>query len=315
MDRAGFHLPPLPAIRVFEAAARHLSFTKAAAELGVTQAAVSYQIRQLEDRVGKALFRRLTRDLALTDAGQRLVQPISEALGNLADAFAAAHAEGHSVLRVRSVITFATNWMVPRLGRFTRAYPQFSVRLGTSSSRGFSPVTERVDIEIGLDQGQWSGLITEKVMPIFLTPMASPTLLASVGGIECPLDLLKLPLLHEDDDAWEKWFALTGHTIPPGSARGPHLETRQIMGRAAIEGQGVALLIPEFFADELVAGRLVQPFPQLLFTTSHYCLAYSKSHQPLPKIQAFRGWILDELAADGPSGGLLHEPWSLQRRA
>ena len=297
MDQAGFRLPPLPAIRVFEVVARHLSFTKAAAELGVTQAAVSYQIKQLEDRIGTALFRRLTRSLALTEAGQRLVQPVSDALCGLATAFSAVRAEENSVLRVKAVYTFATNWIVPRLGRFTEAYPQYSVRLATSL-RVIDPVAEQIDIEIGLDRGQWSGLVVEKVMPIFLTPMVSPALLASIGGAECPLDLLKLPLLQEAGDEWEDWFALTGHTVLPGSARGPHLDTRQIMGRAAIEGQGVALLVPEFFTDEVVAGRLVQPFPQLLFTTVHYCLAYSKSRQNLPKVKAFRRWILGELAED-----------------
>jgi LysR family glycine cleavage system transcriptional activator len=298
MDSSGFRLPPLPAIRVFEAVARHLSFTKAAAELGVTQAAVSYQIKQLEDRVGTALFRRLTRKLALTETGQRMVPPVRDALGRLADAFAAARSEENSVLRIKAIYSFATNWVVPRLGRFTRAYPQYSVRLETAAG-AINSTGEQIDIEIGSDHGQSSGLVLERLMPIFLTPMVSPALLASIGGAESPLDLLKLPLLRGDDSVWEKWFALTGHTVPPGIARGPQLDTRQIMGRAAIEGQGVALLVPEFFSDEIVAGRLVQPFPQLLFTSVHYCLAYAKSRQHLPKIQAFRSWILGELATDG----------------
>jgi LysR family glycine cleavage system transcriptional activator len=145
--------------------------------------------------------------------------------------------------------------------------------------------------------------------------MVSATLLASIGGVKSPLDLLKLPLLREDDNAWEKWFALSGHTVPPGIARGPLLDTRQIMGRAAIEGQGVALLVPEFFTDEIAAGRLVQPFPQLLFSPLHYYLAYAKSRQHVPKIQAFRSWILGELAADRRSNDLSHTPWALQRGA
>jgi LysR family glycine cleavage system transcriptional activator len=308
MDSAGFRLPPLPAIRVFEAVARHLSFTKAAAELGVTQAAVSYQIKLLENRVGTVLFRRLTRKLALTETGQRLVQPVRDALGGLADAFAVAETDENSVLRIKAMYTFATNWVVPRLGRFTQAYPQYRVCLDTSAG-ATNFVAEQIDIEIRSDHGQWSGPALERLMPIFLTPMVSPSLLASIGGAESPLDLLKMPLLREDDSAWEKWFALAGHTVPPGIARGPQLDTRQIMGRAAIEGQGVALLVPEFFTDEIVAGRLVQPFPQLLFTKLHYCLAYPKSRQHLPKIQAFRSWILGELAADG------HSPSALQRGA
>jgi len=314
MDRADSRLPPLPAIRVFEVVARHLSFTKAAAELGVTQAAVSYQIKQLEDRIGTALFRRLTRSLALTEAGERLVQPVSDALGGLADAFSAIRAEESSVLRIKAMYTFATNWVVPRLGRFTQAYPQYSVCLETSAGAVNSDAGQ-IDIEIGSDHGKPSGLTLERMMPIFLTPMVSPTLLNSIGGAESPLDLLKLQLLREDDSAWEKWFALAGYIVPPGIARGPQLDTRQIMGRAAIEGHGVALLVPEFFTEEVAAGRLVQPFPQQLFTRGHYCLAYSKSRQHLPKVKAFRSWILGELAADGRADNRGYTPPVLQRGA
>jgi len=297
MDRTGLSLPPLPAIRVFEAVARHLSFTKAAAELGVTQAAVSYQIKLLEDRIGTALFRRLTRKLALTEAGQRLAQQVSDALAGLADAFSTVRTGENSVLRIKAMYSFATNWLVPRLGRFTQAYPLYSVRLETSAGTTNSAADE-IDVEIGSDHAPRPGPILEKLMPICLTPMVSPSLLASIGGAERPLDLLKMTLLREDDSAWEKWFALTGHRVPPGIARGLQLDTRQIMGRAAIEGQGVALLVPEFFTDEIAAGRLVQPFAQLLSTRVHYCLAYAKSRQHLPKVQAFRRWILGELAAD-----------------
>ena len=299
-------LPPLNTLRVFDAVVRHMSFTRAADELGMTQAAVSYQIKLLEDRVGTALFRRLPRKLALTEAGQGLVLPVRDALGRLADAFAAARMEEDSVLRITAIHTFATNWLVPRLGRFTQAYPQYRVCLDTSL-RAIDLVAEQIDIGIRSGRGQWSGLTAESLIPISLTPMVCPALLASIGGAESPLDLLKLPLLREDDNAWEDWFALTGHMVPPGIARGPQLDTRQIMGRAAIEGQGVALLVPEFFTDEIAAGRLVQPFPQLLISPLHYYLAYPKSRQHLPKIRAFRSWILGELAAEGRS------PSALQR--
>jgi len=295
MDNA--RLPPLAAIRVFEVAARHLSFTKAAAELGMTQAAVSYQIKQLEDRVGTPLFRRLTRKLELTETGLRLAGPVQDALGKLADAFAAAREEEDYTLKITTLHTFAANWLVPRLGRFERAHPRYNVWLD-SSARMIDLVAEKVDIAIRVGLGEWPGLVAERLLPVTASPMVSPALLATIGGVQSPLDLLKLPLFREDDESWEIWFAATGHTVSPGVARGTRLDNQQMMGRAAVEGQGVALLNPPLFADDIAAGRLVQPFPQLLFTSRHYYLAYPRSRQQQPKIQAFRTWILGELAGE-----------------
>jgi len=298
MDRPDApRLPPLAAIRVFEVAARHLSFTRAAVELGMTQAAVSYQIKQLEDRVGTPLFRRLTRKLALTETGLRLAGPVSDALGRLSDAFAAARAEEDCVLKITALHTFAANWLVPRLGKFERADSKWSVWLDTSI-RMIDLVGEEVDIAIRVGLGEWPGLVAEKLMPLMVSPMASPALLASAGGVRSPLDLLTLPLFREDDESWEAWFETAGHTVPPGVARGTRLDNQQIMGRAAAEGHGVALLNPQFFAEDLAAGRLVQPFSQMLVSPRHYFLVYPKARQHLAKIQAFRTWILNEVAAD-----------------
>ena len=294
---AASRLPPLAAIRVFEAAARHLSFTKAAAELGMTQAAVSYQIKQLEDRVGAALFRRLTRRLELTPTGLRLAAPVSEALDRLSEAFAAARMEEESVLKITSLQSFAANWLVPRLGRFERAHPGLSIWLD-SSMRLVDLIAEDVDIGIRVGLGEWPGLVADRLLPTAMSPMASPALLDSIGGVETPLDLLKLPLFREDVDSWEAWFAEAGYPVAPGVARGTRLDNQQMMGRAAIEGQGVALLNPPFFAEDLAAGRLVQPFAQRLCSRRCYFLAYPKNRQHLAKIQAFRTWILDEIAAE-----------------
>jgi LysR family transcriptional regulator, glycine cleavage system transcriptional activator len=297
MDSIGRHLPPLAAVRAFEAAARHLSFTKAAAELGMTQAAVSYQIKQLEDRIGTPLFRRLTRKLELTETGQRLAPPVSDALARLAEAFAAARSDEDAVLKITALHTFVANWLVPRLGRFQRDYPQFTVWLD-SSTRVIDLVVEQVDIGIRAGLGEWPGLVAEPLIPIMISPMVSPALIERIGGLESPLDLLKLPLFREDDDSWELWFAAAGHNVPAGVARGARLDNQQIMGRAAADGQGVALLVPAFFAEDVAAGRLVQPFPQFLPSPRYYYLVYPKNRQHLPKIQAFRTWILGELAAE-----------------
>ncbi len=298
MDRVPSpRLPPLAAIRVFEVAARHPSFTRAAAELGMTQAAVSYQIKQLEDRVGTPLFRRLTRRLELTETGLRLAGPVSDALGRLADAFAAARAEEDTELKITTLHTFAANWLVPRLGRFKQAEPRLNVWLDTSL-RMVDLVAEEVDIGIRVGFGEWPGLVAERLLPVTIAPMASPALLASIGGVASPLDLMKLPMFREDDESWETWFAAAGHIVPPGVACGTRLDNQQIMGRAAVEGHGVALLNPQFFADDLAAGRLVQPFPQRLLSPRNYYLVYPKNRRQQPKIQAFRRWILDEIAAD-----------------
>ncbi|HEV2674402.1 MAG TPA: transcriptional regulator GcvA [Aliidongia sp.] len=298
MDRSlASRLPPLAAVRVFEAAARHLSFTRAAVELGMTQAAVSYQIKQLEDRVGTPLFRRLTRKLELTETGQRLAGPVADALGLLANAFAAAHGGEDRVLKITTMHTFASNWLVPRLGRFERLHPDIAVWLDTSI-RLVDLLAEEVDVAIRVGHGDWPGVIAERLMPVALSPMASPALIASIGGVRVPADLLKLPLFREDDDAWEAWFALAGHPVPTNVARGARLDNQQMLGNAAMAGQAVALLNPPFFADELASGRLVQPFPQRLFSRRSYFLAYPKVRKDQPKVRAFRDWILAEYAAE-----------------
>ena len=291
MDR----LPPLSAVRVFEAAARHLSFTKAAAELGMTQAAVSYQIKQLEDRVGSALFRRLPRRLALTDIGQRLAPQIGDALGRLAQAFATVSADDDRRLSITSLYSFAANWLVPRLGKFQRAHPELMVWLDTSP-RVIDLVTENVDVGIRTGQGEWPGLHAQRLMSVRLTPLLSPALAASIGGVREASDLLKLPLFEEDDDAWERWFEAAGHPIPPGSPRGYRMDTQQMLARAAENGQGVALLNPAFFVDEVATRRLMQPFPQPLELTRSFYVVCAKTRASVPKIRAFREWIASEVA-------------------
>ncbi len=289
-------LPPLSAVRVFEVAARHLNFTRAAAELGMTQAAVSYQIKLLEDRLGLPLFQRLPRRLVLTEAGQHLGPLVSDGLGRIAAAFEAVRDDDSRLLSVTSVHTFAGNWLVPRLGRFQQRHPDIKVWLDTSL-RVVDLVAENVDVAIRAGQGGWPGLVAERLMAIGLTPMASPALLAGIGGVAEPADLLKLPLFREDDDSWERWFAGQGVEVAPGVARGSRMESQLLLGRAAIGGMGVALLHAAFFADELASGQLVQPFAASLVDQRAYYLAYPKVKARHPKIRAFRDWLLEEVAA------------------
>src|ERR1700741_3953785 len=189
-----FKLPPLPAIRAFEAAARHESFTKAAAELGMTQAAVSYQVKLLEDRVGAPLFLRQSRRVVLSEAGRRLAPPVTEAFQRLQAAFALMRETNERGLSVTVIQSFATNWLVPRLGTFQMAHPDIAVRVDTAG-RMIDLTREDIDVGIRTGRGNWPGLKAHLLMPSEFTPLCSAEFLARVGPLACPADLLRLPLL------------------------------------------------------------------------------------------------------------------------
>ena len=176
-------LPPLAAVRVFEAAARHENFTSAAAELGMTQAAVSYQIKLLEERLGAPLFRREKRRVVLTDAGRRAAAPITRAFDAIDSAFAAIRAEDASVLTVSTSNTFANTWLAWRLGSFQMAHPEMAVRLLTSDAIA-DFASDDVDVAIRSGLGGWDGLVAEKIVPIDFTPMCSPGFLDRYGPFE-----------------------------------------------------------------------------------------------------------------------------------
>ena len=202
-------LPPLPAIRAFEAAARHLSFTRAASELGMTQAAVSYQIKVLEERVGTPLFLRRPRQVVLTETGKRLALAASEAFALLRDAYAAARGGATGTLSITTVLTFAANWLARRLGSFQIAHPDIAVRIDTSSHM-IDFAREDVDVGIRSGGGKWPGLVAHLLFPLKFTPMLSPRLAASIGGVKEPADLLRLPLLGAGDPWWVQWFTEAG---------------------------------------------------------------------------------------------------------
>jgi LysR family glycine cleavage system transcriptional activator len=291
-------LPPLAAVRAFEAAARHGSFTKAAAELGMTQAAVSYQIKLLEDRLGAPLFLRLPKRVVLSEAGKRLAPPVSEAFQRLEAAFAAMRATNEGVLSVTAIHTFATNWLVPRLGAFQLAHPTIAVRLETTH-RLVDFAREDFDLGIRTGLGKWPGLKAHLLMPTEFTPLCSPALLARAGRLDGPADLLKLPLLDWRDDWWRQWFALAGIADPqPAPHPTVQLESQVMLGQAAMTGQGVAILTPAFFAADIAAGRLVQPFDLVARSDSSFYVVYPQERQSSPKIRAFRDWILQEVGRD-----------------
>lgn len=289
-------LPPLTATRVFEAVARHGSFTKAASELGMTQAAVSYQIKVLEDRVGAPLFLRRPRQIALTEVGQRLAPAITQAFTQISEAYVAARGGAQGTLVISTIATFASNWLARRLGSFQIANPSLAVRLQTDPHLvDFS--REEVDIGIRSGEGAWPGLATHRLIDADFTPMLSPGLAASIGGVKEPADLLRLPLLDTSDPWWAKWFKAAGVPVEGlGNRPGNSMGAQVYEGNAAVAGQGVAILTPAFFAAELADGRLIQPFDLLCDDGQAYWMVYPETRRNSPKISAFRQWMQAELA-------------------
>jgi LysR family glycine cleavage system transcriptional activator len=307
-------LPPLNTLRVFDAVARHMSFTRAAAELGMTQAAVSYQIRLLEDRVGTPVFRRMTRKLAFTDAGQTLAPVVADVFARLRGAFNALSGKGAGVLAITAIVTFTTNWLVPRIGKFQMAWPDIAVRLETD---GRLVDFTREEFDLGIRGGRkargvWPGLASDHLMSIDLAPFCAPELTGQFGPALSPADLVKFPLLGEFNPDrphpygveadWRSWFAAAGMALaemPPLKSR---FATQQLLAMAALAGQGAALLTPEFFRSEIDSGRLIQLSPIRLKDVESYYVVCLDSRREAPKIKAFREWLAQEVALDQAAG-------------
>lgn len=292
-------LPPLTAVRVFEAAARHENFTLAAAELGMTQAAVSYQIKVLEERVGLPLFVRSKRRVLLTDAGRTAAAQVSRAFDGLDAAFARLRAEDEGMLTISTSQTFANTWFAWRLGGFQMAHPDMAVRLLASDALA-DFVTDDVDIAVRSGrEPNWPGLHAELLIRVDYTPMCSPDFLARHGGTLAPADLLRLPLISPQDVWWSSWLRAAGVDVPDVINRpGIRLDSQAHEGNAAIAGQGVAILTPFFWRNDLRDGRLVQPFDQLTTRGFGYWLVYPEHRSRVPKIKRFREWLVAEIASD-----------------
>jgi LysR family glycine cleavage system transcriptional activator len=288
---------PLSAIRVFEAAARLKSFTRAAEELGVTQAAVSWQVRALERRLDQILFRRLPREVALTAAGERLARAASEAVGLLRAALADLTETGDSVLAITTLQSLATQWLAPRLGGFQLAHPKIAVRLETSG-RLADLTREPFDLAIRSGVGDWPSLESVFLFPAHVTPLCAPALALALGGLAEPEALLAAPRVGLDEE-WAAWFARAGVTAAPART-GPRLiaDLQTIEVASALAGQGVALGSPVLFAGEIAQGRLIRPFAATWDHNPGYWLVYPADRRRAPKIAAFRDWLLASLAAD-----------------
>ncbi|UNK38971.1 LysR substrate-binding domain-containing protein [Shinella sp. H4-D48] len=286
---------PLNALRVFEAAARHGSFTRAGDELGMTQTAVSYQIKLLEETLGVTLFLRQPRQVVLSEAGERLRPKVAEGLGKLAEAIADLKGASEEKLHINSTPTFATQWLSRTLGDFQLKHPAIAVRLSTSQDLiDFS--REEADVSIRWGKGDWPGLACHRVMRMDFAPMLSPKLAETIGGIRAPADLLKLPIISPLDIWWRTWFAAAG-IDDPGLERFPanELGVQTIDAQVAMAGQGVAILNPGHFRAEVAAGQLYQPFELTCNDGRDYWLAYPENRRNIRKIKAFHDWILTAL--------------------
>lgn len=292
-------MPPLNALRAFEAAARHLSFTKAAAELNVTQAAISHQVKALEERLAAPLFRRGNQSLSLTDAGTDLLPHLTEAFDRIAVATDRLTERRHaSHLNITTLPSFASKWLVARLSRFRERYPDLEVRL--DSSQGLVDFSrEDVDLAIRFGLGHWPGLRTDRLMAEWVRPVCSPALLSAARPLLTPEDICHHTLLHDNYEVdWPTWLrAANVRGVDP--YRGPRFTDSALVLQAAIAGHGIALSRVSLAADDVATGLLVYPFDTIIEARFAYYLAAPPAHFARPAVAAFCDWIKAEAAEVG----------------
>jgi len=293
----------LNGLRAFEAAARHLSFTRAAVELNVTQAAVSHQIKGLEDQLGQELFRRVGRGLQLSDAGQHLFPHVRDGLDHMARGIREiARDDEQGALTLSTFASIASAWLVPRLGGFRRQHPDIDVRM-TLGDRLTDFRTDDVDVAVRYGKGEWDGAEAVFLMSEDIYPVISPELLASGPPLREPADLLRnrdsYPLLHDVmPEDWGMWFASVG--IPDADVdHGYELEYSHLIYQSAMAGEGVALGRSVLVRDALMSGQLVRLFDHSLPADFGYWLVAAPATWRRPKVRAFRDWLLEECARTG----------------
>lgn len=290
-------LPSLNGLRAFEAAARHLSFTKAATELHVTQTAISHQIRRLEEQLGVKLFQRQTRALALTPDAQAFLPEVSAAFADL-------HAATERLLRPRrqriltvsTLPTLGAKWLVPRLPSFQEAHPGIEVRISTST-RMADLARDGVDLAIRFGRGVWPGLRADWLMAEGIFPVCSPALLRGPIPLRTPADLAQHTLLHVDyqRDEWQLWLTAAGVAAPQTrnlSQRGLTFDLAFMALQAAMDGLGVAIGHRSYVEADLAAGRLVAPFELSLPSEAGFYVVCLEAMADVPDIQVFRSWLL-----------------------
>lgn len=297
-------LPPLNSLRAYEAAARWLSFTKAAEELSVTPAAVSQQIRQLEDYLGVTLFHRMTRAIKLTEEARTVLPLMTEGFDKLAEAIERLTQQQETgLLTVSTAPTFAAKWLLQRLPDFSDKYPDIDLRLDASLvPREFD--RDGIDISIRLSQGDYPGLHVSRVFGEEFSPVCSPNLLSGAKPLRNSEDLKNHRLLHVDwgylrtsMPDWREWIEAAG-IEGINLDHGPHFTIESLAIEAAINGNGVAMVSHHAVAEDLKAGRLVRPFDLAIQADFSYWLVCPHEYLRRAKVRAFCDWLLGEAAKD-----------------
>ncbi|RUO65574.1 LysR family transcriptional regulator, glycine cleavage system transcriptional activator [Pseudidiomarina planktonica] len=285
-------LPPLNALKAFEAAARHLSFTKAAEELFVTQAAVSHQVKALEEYLAAKLFVRRNRSLLLTAEGQSYFLDLKEIFDDIVQATSRLKQSTEvGSLTISLPPSFAILWFVPRLSRFREAYPEIDVRIRAVDEVD-SSLTDDVDVAIYYGSGHWAGLTAYKLHKEYLLPVCSPLLLNGNKPLREPRDLLNHTLLHDETrNAWKDWFKLVGIDKDKGD-NGPVFSHSNLALKAAVHGQGIALANNVLVKPEIDSGHLIRVFPEALPRDKSFYLVCRDSQAEIGKIATFRNWLL-----------------------
>ncbi|MGK9230619.1 LysR family transcriptional regulator [Inquilinus limosus] len=290
---------PLLGLRAYAEIGRRGSVKAAAEAMGVTPGAVSQQLKLLEERLGLALFVRDRRGIRLTEAGARAHPVVQRGFDQLAEALDLLAAEGRrETLTVSTAPSFAASWLVPRLGRFTARHPGIEVRVEATTALAD---LGRVDVVLRHGLGRWPGLVSEPLLAPRLLPVASPELLRRGPPVAGPADCLAYPLLQDGDRAdWRLWLAAQG-IEDPRAERGPAFDSDLLLVRAAIAGQGLALVRDLYVAEEIAAGRLALVLDRPWPTRFAYYVAARPAVWRTPKLAAFRAWLAEEVrgAEDG----------------
>ncbi len=308
-----YQLPPFAALRAFEAAARHLSFKKAAEELHVTPAAISQQIRWLENYLGRPLFRRLTRAIAITPYGEAMLPKLREGFGCLAAAIDSTRQGAEGTLTIHAPPSFASRWLVPRLPRFGAWHPEIVLRLSSGADnvdrqgeaaaherRPIDPRSPASELAIRYGTGHYPGQRVEKIFAPDYVPVCSPSLPTPERPLAVPADLARHVLIHDETIAaeerrpdWAQWLAMAG-VDGIDARRGLHFSNAVLAVEAALDAQGVALAASPLVDTDIAAGRLFKPFALTTPSPYAYYLVMSPAMAGRPSVAAFRDWILAE---------------------
>lgn len=286
-------LPPLGAARAFEAAARHMSFTQAAAELCVTQAAVSHQVRQLEDWLGQRLFERRGHSLSLTDKGTVYLAALSQVFDQLATATEQVQVAQAGPLRVTALPSFAARWLLPRLPEFHAQHPDIDLRVSSSSQ--LWPGDDSYDLGIRSGLGRWPGFRSQLLAREYLSPVCNPS---SAQALKVPGDLASMRLLHDKPrSGWAQWC--DSAQVNLDLSQGSFFDDASFVLQAAASGQGVALGRLMLAQADIQAGRLVQPFALAVPNDYSYWIVTPRAAAPRRDLEAFQAWLVQEAGVSG----------------